>query len=219
MKTFLSELKRIISERYKSGEAFLISGDVAKLATIFSVSVESAEASRIRVESGLLEEWQKQTVNKKPSVIDKNSKSLLSGNSNVVKIATEVKKSGYARVGEEIQKNISDAVKSGLRQNMDVDALAKKINREFNTGKARAATTVRTARLGKIRADYLINALQNGFTVFRFTGPATDRSVCEEYIGKEFTIDEMLNHPDVQGLSFAIFMGGFNCRHRWQAVR
>ena len=82
-------------------------------------------------------------------------------------------------------------------------------------GRARAATTVRTARLGKIRADKLIRDVGAGFTKFAYTGPETDREPCKEYLGKIFTIDEIMNHEDVQGLSFAIYCGGFNCRHGW----
>lgn len=58
-------------------------------------------------------------------------------------------------------------------------------------------------------------------TRLKYVGPLDDktREFCAEHVGKVYTIDEILDLDNGQGLPVLTNMGGYNCRHEWRPVK
>ncbi len=53
----------------------------------------------------------------------------------------------------------------------------------------------------------------------RYSGPSgTVRPFCEEHIDKIYRYDEVENMTNAFGQPALVYCGGFNCRHRWDAI-
>lgn len=86
---------------------------------------------------------------------------------------------------------------------------------------ANLETELFTSTDGVNRAMTLKKGNDLGIERYKYAGPLDNknRDFCREHVGQIFTKDEIADLDNGQGLSVASFMGGFNCRHRWEAVR
>ena len=60
-------------------------------------------------------------------------------------------------------------------------------------------------------------AEEAGITTFLYSGPLgpKTREFCREHVGNTYTIDEILQMDNGQGLPVRDYCGGYNCRHMW----
>lgn len=212
MDKFSRELLKIISERYNEGKPELIRSDVVRLQKKFGIGFEEAEAARKRFEKKLMDEW----VNSKTK--EKDSKIKNTGADNNADGA-------FAKIKGKVNRDIKRTIDRALKRKLSQAETQKLLKRILNGIKADAATIGRTARMGKIRSDFIIKSLQNGIIHFRFAGPTgasrtmdRARDFCLRHLGKVFSIEEILALDNGQGLPVLIYMGGYNCRHWWEAV-
>jgi hypothetical protein len=77
------------------------------------------------------------------------------------------------------------------------------IETEINTQQAAIDSVVRIA------------TLENTGKRIKYTGPAPERSFCQQHIGKIYTIDEADKIINSFGQPALYYRGGYNCRHRW----
>lgn len=112
---------------------------------------------------------------------------------------------------------INNAMK--LLQDGDIEAAVKIVKRSARTVHYRAQTIVNTLRLGRSRGSALDKALQSGVTRFKYVGPSFNiRPFCRAHLNKTYTIDEIRDMDNGQGLPVAEFCGGHNCQHRFVPV-
>jgi hypothetical protein len=81
-------------------------------------------------------------------------------------------------------------------------------------------TEIATTRMGFQRIVHLEKAKKAGITQFLYVGPDDDvtRPFCAEWVDRVFTLDEIAQMDNGQGLPVEVYGGGYNCRHHWRPV-
>lgn len=203
---FLEELQKAIRKRYGEGKPREIRGDLERLSEQFQIEVSEAETARKSIENKFMNEW----VNKRTRLSDAGAYNLTAN---------------FAKVGGKLNADVFRAIDRGLRNNMSMKQISDLVRRVGVLGEHHSRTAGRTAKMGKLRTEYLANHLKAGCREFKYAGPtgasATQdepRDFCRKHLGKIYTIEQILKLNNGQGLSVLIYMGGYNCRHRWEAV-
>ena len=83
---------------------------------------------------------------------------------------------------------------------------------------ARARTIARTGLAGVSRAAHIETAREAGVDSFRYDGSSPQREFCREHHRKVYTLEEIDQLNNGQGLPVRTHCGGYNCTHRWRAV-
>lgn len=125
-------------------------------------------------------------------------------------------------------------LKGQLRQRL-ADELARVLRSNGTVAEAEAVVRRRTRQ-----ADHAVRAVaqtavaqfNRAFTMagdapdqrYRYDGPPADRDFCRDRLreaaeGVTYTREEMAGLSNGQGLDVALACGGYQCRHRWVAVR
>lgn len=203
---FESALLKAVKKRYSEGNPDAIYGDTRKLAEQFMIEFSIADAERKKVERDVMKEW-----------VGKNSKTTNTG-SQEGKLGQSSGINSFATMAGKLNRDVKRVVDRGLRSNYKLDQIEALIKRATSHGKHQSRTIARTAKLGKIRADYITESLRLGYEYFRYSGPSSDRDFCSIHINKIYHISEILKLDNKQGLLVLIYMGGWNCRHRWERV-
>lgn len=81
-------------------------------------------------------------------------------------------------------------------------------------------TELSTTRMAFQRVVHLEKAKKAGVTQFLYVGPDDDvtRPFCAARVDKVFTLDEITQMDNGQGLPVEVYGGGYNCRHHWRPV-
>jgi len=203
---FLEELQKAIRKRYGEGKPREIKNDLERLSEKFQIELSEAETARKSIENKFMNEW-----------VDKRTELSDSGAFNLT--------ANFAKVGGKLNTDVFRAIDRGLRNNMSMKQISDLVRRVGVLGEHHSRTAGRTAKMGKLRTEYLANHLKAGCKEFKYAGPtgasATQdepRDFCRKHLGKIYTIEQILKLNNGQGLSVLIYMGGYNCRHRWEAV-
>lgn len=85
---------------------------------------------------------------------------------------------------------------------------------------ANLRTELNTTRMAYQRVVHFEKAKKAGIDKFLYVGPDDDitRDFCQEHVGNIYTLDEIQEMDNGQGLPVEIYCGGFNCRHHWRPV-
>lgn len=119
---------------------------------------------------------------------------------------------------ENFQKNVVETVKRSMRTG-NPEVAVKAVKRLGVVAERHLRTVVQTAKDGINQAQVIEDAQSSGIKQMRYVGPRTSlRRFCFEHVGKIYTIEEIKNMSNGQGLPVIYFGGGYNCRHRWVAV-
>ena len=203
---FYEELQKAIRKRYDEGNPKEIKNDLKLLSEKFQIDFSEADSVRKSIENNFMNEWV-------------SERTQLS-NAGVEKITPE-----FAKIGGELNADIYRAVDRGLRNNLSMAEISALLKRTANFGGYRARTAARTAKMGKIRIEYLENHLKAGCREFEYAGPTgasssadKPRKFCQEHLGKIYTVEQLLKLDNGQGLPVIIYMGGYNCRHKLKAI-
>ena len=211
MQRLLEQLRKDIRKatmaRAKEGRMSLVKGDIAAILADYRkrypslcVRLEKAELVRQAAEQELQKEWVSERITEKTQAISK----MLG--------------SDYAAIQGNVNQSLVKAVRRGVSEDLELKDLTRLIDRAFDRGIKAARTVARTARLAQNRADYLREAIGSGATRFKYSGPSAERNFCSHHLGEVYTIKEILELNNGQGLPVLAYMGGYNCRHRWLAV-
>jgi len=123
----------------------------------------------------------------------------------------------FSKIKGIANKQITDAVMKNYGK-LDRSNLVKEIKHIFGTQEYKAKTVARTATKGVSAAIAIDKAVKNGIENFKFVGPPPDRSFCKAHLGKTYTLAEIKEMSNGQGLDVLTFKGGWNCRHKWLEV-
>lgn len=212
MNRFSKELLEAIAKRYNEGKPELIKDDLRRISRKFGIAFADADMERKRIEKQLADEWTRDRSNDKiPKIKNTGAENNADG--------------AFARMRNSVNRDVKRAVDRAIKAKMPTAEAVKIIKRVLGKLRANAATIGRTARMGKIRSDFIRKALADGIRKFRYVGPSGasgtmdgPRTFCQRNLGKAFTIEEILELNNGQGLPVLIYMGGYNCRHWWEAV-
>ncbi len=213
---FITKLRQAILERYQQGKPRLIYSDISKLGKEYDISVAEADAARKQAERQIMTE----SVN----TANTGNKIMNTGKENtplnpLSRGDFKNADGAFAQMQGKINRDVKRVVDRGIKNKYSASDIEKMLNRTLNKGKRISKTITRTARLAKIRSDYLIKHLKAGAKYFRYAGPGGgSRQFCSEHLGKIYTINEINSLDNKQGLPVLVYMGGWNCRHRWEAV-
>ncbi len=196
MKEFLKAVKELVERLYKEGRPGDISKEIKALAKQYKIGEQGLrEAKKIQnaYQSNLEDEF-------------------------IKKFTKEFTVSEFDRISENFQKNVVESVKRSMRSS-DPDIAVKAVKRLGVVAERNLRTVVQTAKDGINQAQVIEDAKNSGVKQMRYVGPKTSlRLFCSEHIGKIYTIEEIKNMSNGQGLPVMYFGGGYNCRHRWVAV-
>lgn len=86
---------------------------------------------------------------------------------------------------------------------------------------ANLETELNTGLAGFSRSVNLYKAQDLGLDRFLYVGPddSVTRPFCQERVGNIYTMDQISEWDNGQGLPASIYLGGYNCRHRLAPVR
>lgn len=86
--------------------------------------------------------------------------------------------------------------------------------------KAQLSAELNTAVAGFSRTVALRKAEDAGLELFVYAGPLDQitRPFCRERVGRVFTKAEVADWDNGQGLPAAVYLGGYNCRHRLNPI-
>jgi hypothetical protein len=116
-------------------------------------------------------------------------------------------------------KAVVDMIRHGVKAGATNEEIARPLIRKLNVFKKNAETLANTGRLSLIRNDAVNKSLEAGAKFFKYMGPASGiRSFCSDHLGKVFSIEEIRQMDNGQGLPVESYCGGYNCRHRWVAT-
>lgn len=84
-------------------------------------------------------------------------------------------------------------------------------------------TELNTALQGFSRTVTISKSKELGFELYRYIGPDDDvtREFCEDLLAKSpaiYTLSEIENMDNGEGLPVITFGGGYNCRHQWRPI-
>lgn len=195
---FMIKLRQAILKRYEQGKPRLIYSDMEKLGKQYDISVAEADSARKQTEKAIMQE----SIN----VANTDNKIMNSDGA-------------FAQMQGKINRDVKRVVDRGIKNKYSTSDIEKMLNRTLNKGKRISRTITRTARNAKIRSDYLKLHIAAGCKHFRYAGPSSGaRSFCSYHFGKIYTIEQIYSLDNGQGLPVLLYMGGWNCRHRWEAV-
>lgn len=126
----------------------------------------------------------------------------------------------FARIQNQIINDSVQIIKEGFFQNLSTEEIIERLQDSLNLDKARwrAVTIANTGLSGYSNTINTKLATDLGVQKFRHAGQKPERAVCREWHGKTFTIDEIKQLDNKQGLPVLTYVGGWNCTHFWEPV-
>lgn len=206
-KRFHAELLKSIKKRYSEGNPSAIKNDTKKLSQQFMIDFSVADSERKNIEKKVMNEWiqARTSINK-----DKSPEG---------KILNSSGDNSFATMAGKLNRDVKRVVDRGLRNSLSMAEIETLIKRAGNLGGHQSRTITRTAKMGKIRADYLIKSIKAGAKYFKITGPVGDsRDFCKKHVNKIYSIENLIKLDNKQGLPVLIYIGGYNCRHGYLAI-
>jgi len=127
-------------------------------------------------------------------------------------------KNDFSQLGEKYGKKIYDILKQGVKEDTSRTLLYDRAMREVRKGKQYAYTWINTAENAINQAQRIRENIEAGVKYFKYAGPPADREFCQHLLDKVYTVEEIEQMDNGQGLPVLYYRGGYNCRHRWQPV-
>lgn len=120
----------------------------------------------------------------------------------------------FSSVEDKLNFSVEQEFTKILRSDSSYSNLRSKLLKK-DIGEFQASTLANTAVAQFDNAYMIENAQQAGIEKFIYDGTiiATTRDFCRERVGKIFTLAELENMDNGQGLPVIPSLGGYNCRH------
>ena len=122
-----------------------------------------------------------------------------------------------------IHSALNRTVQRTLRHILDRGGEIDDVRRALETSRIaahQAQTLANTALAQYDSASVFTLAKQAGISTFKFIGPPAERPFCQRLLqsDREYTLAEINNMDNGQGLPVWSSRGGYNCRHEWIAI-
>ncbi|MEM4626451.1 MAG: hypothetical protein QXF70_03445 [Candidatus Bilamarchaeaceae archaeon] len=127
-------------------------------------------------------------------------------------------KNDFSQLGEKYGEKVYEILAEGMKKNEPRKALYDRAMREVRKGKQYAYTWINTSENAVNQAKKIRDNIEAGVKYFKYAGPPADREFCQHLLGKVYTIEEIEQMDNGQGLPVLYYKGGYNCRHRWAPV-
>lgn len=134
-----------------------------------------------------------------------------------IDLMNEVSKSvlqSFSHLGNKIDKDIKNVL---YDKSIDIEEKKKILEHKLQAFKHYAFTWAATGTGAINQTKIISDSLNNGITKFKFVGPAPERKFCIQHYEKSYTMNEIKQMDNGQGLKVLYFRGGYNCRHIWVA--
>lgn len=125
---------------------------------------------------------------------------------------------GFARARNRVVQGVANTVLDSIRRDLSSRQTEGRLVIELQVAERHATTIVNTARAAFSRGRAVGQALRLGLDTFRYDGAGAQRPFCVTRLGKTFTIDEIRQMDNGQGLPVMYYCGGWRCVHTWTAV-
>lgn len=124
----------------------------------------------------------------------------------------------FASIQNIINKKIVKAVETAIKNDLKSSELSDLISKSVNGGRYQANTIANTSLQGFSAANSIEMEREAGVEKWKYVGPPPTRPFCKDLYQRTFTYEQIIAMNNGQGLSVLYFGGGFNCRHKWEAV-
>jgi hypothetical protein len=124
----------------------------------------------------------------------------------------------FALIQNQINRKVVKAVETAIKKDLTSNELSTLISKSVNGGRYQANTIANTSLQGYSQANSLQMEIDAGIEKWKYAGPPAQRLFCQERLDKTYTKEQIERMDNKQGLSVFYFGGGFNCRHKWEAV-
>lgn len=131
---------------------------------------------------------------------------------------------GVARIKSQIVSDIESSLQDGLKAGKSSKEMLDVLTYRFGISSGKSQTLIETTARGFDRASTFAKASEAGVERFVYDGPSTNvRPFCENLIkrsknGESFSLSDIDQLDNGQGLKVIIHCGGYNCRHRWKPL-
>ncbi len=126
--------------------------------------------------------------------------------------------SDFTRLERMFDRRITEELKDGIKKNKTFEQMRARIDKITRGTKGHAWTLTATG-LGAINEAKRIDAaIKQGYEFFKYVGPVPERKFCKEHWGKVYTVGEIKQMDNGQGLEVLYYRGGYNCTHTWQPL-
>lgn len=122
--------------------------------------------------------------------------------------------------GNAIADKVIKLIEKARTQDMNKDEVLQKLKKQNGVAEQYLQTVYETVQSALSRSQSFVDAKKSGIERYKYAGRTSGniRPFCAAHVGKIYTIDEIQNLDNGQGLSVQFFCGGYNCTHRWEAV-
>ena len=164
-----------------------------------------------------------------PKNVEKQALEILRDETRI--LGYEFVKELYAPVQKSAEQSIKGLVKSIPKRVIDVIQKGKngELSKEDVLQKLRTANNVEAQYLNTVydtvskslsRSQTFLDAEKAEIQRFKYAGRTGGniRKFCADHVGKIYTLQEMQELDNGQGLPVQFFCGGYNCTHRWLPV-
>lgn len=123
------------------------------------------------------------------------------------------------KIKDDIAKRIFDAVEEGINGELNWREVAADSISKLNVPGLRLNTEIETHKAAMDRLTRVKNLEESGWQYLEYAGPSgTVRPFCAEHVGRVYSIEEVKEMTNMFGQPALYYMGGYNCRHRWDPV-
>lgn len=123
------------------------------------------------------------------------------------------------KIKDDIAERIFDAIEEGIKGNLNWKEIAAESINKLSAPGVRLNTEIDTHKAAFDRLTRIKNLEESGWQFIEYAGPSgTIRPFCVDHVGRIYSIDEVKKMTNMFGQPALYYMGGYNCRHRWDPV-
>jgi|GEM_PF-6652582 len=123
-----------------------------------------------------------------------------------------------ATIGGKVYNRILGEIERSIVEGVNGKEIEARVARSVQRAAPHVQTIVRTGQAAFDRLETVTEAQRLGYTHLRMVGPPPDRIFCRKHYHKEYSIEEIKQMDNGQGLPVLTHVGGFNCVHDWEPV-
>ena len=121
----------------------------------------------------------------------------------------------FARVADKIREGVVEVIERSRDEDISLKETKNLLISELDGKKHWAQTVAVTAKSAFSSANTVSRAEEVGINKLRYAGPPAQRPFCQLHLGNVYTLKEIRQMDNGQGLPVLYYRGGYNCRHRW----
>ncbi len=123
----------------------------------------------------------------------------------------------FAKTVRGIMKDVSQDVVRLLGQDKSIREISDRLQLRYGRLRNVADTIAVTSRTALSRANRIQQSERAGVKRFKYAGPPAEREFCVEHLNNSYTLEQIRQMDNGQGLEVLYYCGGFRCHHQWTA--